>query len=844
VVLTMLRATLRSLLARKLRLVLSALAVVAGVSFVAGTLVLTDTLNSTFTSLFAGITRNVDVDVRAVNKVDAASDNDRPSLPASLVDELRAKFPGVSVDGQVRGAVAPLDPVTGDPLGSLTAPGVGINWTGGQSTSVQEIATGRAPKADGEVVIDKATFDRHGFRLGQPIQLDADGSKNFTLVGTFRMNGQDSLAGTPVTAFTLADAQRTILKQPGQLTAIYLAAGGQSEEELRARVATALPKDVEAITGLQLADENASAVREGLSFLSTALLIFAGISVFVGAFIIFNTFTMLVAQRVRELALMRAIGASRRQVQVSVQVEAALVGFVGATVGLVCGIALAALLQSALGAFGVELPSGGTVLRPRTVVASYLVGVLVTSAAAVVPAHKAATVPPIAALRDTYTIASRSLRLRALFGLAGALFGAAAIITGLSRPGSSGTPLVGAGAGAVFLGIAALSPVLARPATRILGAPLPALFGVVGRIGLGNAMRNPRRTAATASALMIGLALVSAFAIFGQSIKVSVRDTVSRSVGADYLVFRAGYAPFSAQVGQTVAKQPGVTVAAISGGQATIAGAAENVWAGDPVAISDLLNLEVSAGDVHLRQGQIALDEKTAVKVGAGLGGPVRLTFTNGEVTLTLAAVFAVGDLVPTAMITQSDWTAHARSDDNFLVLVKQAPGADPATVRAAVDAAAKPFPNVDVLDRSEFVAEQSKQVDQILGLVYVLLALAVIIALFGIVNTLALSVIERTREIGLLRAVGLRRGQLWVVIVLESMVIALFGAALGVGVGSFLGWALVTALKSQGITTFAYPTATIVGVLFLGALLGIAAAVFPALRAARMNVLRAISTA
>ncbi|ONH32771.1 ABC transporter permease [Pseudofrankia asymbiotica] len=844
----MLRATLRSLLARKLRLLLSALAVVAGVSFVSGTLVLTDTLNATFTSLFAGITKNVSVDVRAVNKIDPPNDVGRPPLPASLVDQLRAKFPNVAVVGQIKGTASPVDPATGDTISTPTTPGIGINWTGGQPTSVQEIATGRAPQAGGEIALDKATADRYRFQLNQKITIDVGKGEVFTLVGTFRMNGQDSLAGSPVTAFTLADAQRTMLRRPDFLSAIYLASDDVSQDELARQVAAALPPSAgaEAITGQQLADENASTVREGLAFLSTALLIFAGISVFVGAFIIFNTFTMLVAQRVRELALMRAIGASRRQVQVSVQVEAALIGFLGATVGLVCGVALAALLQSALGAFGVELPAGGTVLLPRTAVVSYLVGVLVTSAAAVVPAHKAATVPPIAALRDSYTIATRSLRARALLGVSGALLGAGAVVVGLSRPGSSGTPLVGVGAGAIFLGVAALSPVLARPVTRVIGAALPALFGVVGRIGLQNAMRNPRRTAATASALMIGLALVSAFAIFGQSIKVSVRDTVASSVGADYLVFKPNFEQFSAQLGQTVAKQPGVTVAAISGGAALLAdqSSPDDVWAGDPATISDLMKLKVTSGDIHLREGQVAMEAATAAKVGGRVGSPVKLTFTSGDVTLTLAATFTAGQIAPSVLMTQSEWARHAATDDDFLVLVKRGPDADPATVRSTIDAAAKAIPGVTVNDQAEFVAEQSKQVDQILGLVYVLLALAVIIALFGIVNTLALSVIERTREIGLLRAVGLRRGQMWVVIVLESVVIALFGAALGVGVGSFLGWALVTALKSQGITSFAYPTGTIVVVLILGGVLGVAAAVFPALRAARMNVLKAISTA
>jgi putative ABC transport system permease protein len=857
--LTMLRATLRSLLARKLRLVLSALAVVAGVSFVAGTLVLTDTLNATFTSLFANITKNVSVDVRAVNKVDPTSNEGRPLLPASLVDDLRKKVDGArAVVGQVSGSAVlanphHLDPRTGKPelVLSGTSPVLGINWTGDEATSAEKIVAGHKPNP-GEIVVDKGTVDREGLTLGDKIPVYTVNSgttpKVFTLVGTFTTGGEDSVGGAVVTAFTTDDAQ-TMMFKPGQFTSIYLAANsGLSQAELRGRVTGVLPAGVEAITGSQLADENANTVKDALAFLSTALLIFAGISVFVGAFIIFNTFTMLVAQRVRELALLRALGASRRQVQVSVQAEAALVGFVGATVGLVAGVLLARLLHAAMGAFGVVLPDGGMVFLPRTIVVCYLVGVLVTSAAAVVPAHKAATVPPIAALRDTYTIAAKSLRTRAFFGLTGAVLGAAAVVYGLSRPGSSGTPLVGLGAAVIFLGVAALSPVLARPVTRLLGAPLPRLFGVVGRIGLQNAMRNPRRTSATASALMIGLALVSAFAIFGQSIKVSVRDTVSGALSADYFVrSQIPNSPFSGEIGRAVAKVPGVgETLPIRGGDVTFGGVkgAQTLLAADPKAVTDVLGLHQVAGNLALTDGTIAMDEDHAAKLGLTVGGKLRVTYPDkADQTLTLVGVFAKNTFVE-YLITPGEWAKHSPQDEDILVLVKRADGADPSTVLSAVKAAIGAFPTVDVLDQTEFVAEQEKAVDQILGLVYVLLALAVIIALFGIVNTLALSVIERTREIGLLRAVGLRRGQMWIVIVLESVVIALFGAALGVGVGSFLGWALVTALKSQGITSFAYPTATIVTVLILGGVLGVAAAVFPALRAARMNVLKAISTA
>jgi putative ABC transport system permease protein len=733
----------------------------------------------------------------------------------------------------------------------------GINWTGDRATSVERIADGRAPTATREIAVDKGTASRSGLRLGDRLmvitteQAATDSGAQYTLVGTFRTAGQDSPSGAMVTAFWTPDAQR-LMAQPNTYNAVYLAARpGVSASQLVAKVRAAgqLPKDVEAITGTQLAAEHADAVKSALSFLSTMLLIFAAISLFVGAFIIFNTFTMLVAQRVRELALMRALGASRGQVRTSVQVEAALVGVVGSTVGLLVGVALAHLLRAAMGVFGVALPAGGTVFRARTAVVAYLVGIVVTSAAAVVPAYKAATVPPIAALRDTYTIATRSLRVRAALGTTGAALGAAMVVYGLSRPG--GTPLVGTGAVAIFLGVTALSPVVARPVTRLIGFPLPRLFGITGQIGVRNAMRNPRRTAATASALMVGLALVTTFAIFGQSIKQSVHDTVGGSLQADYYVSMVlTNHTFSDSIAQTIAQQPGVAangVVPIRGGAVAIEGlkSPADVLAADPAAVASMFGLRPTAGKVDAGVGQIAMGAAEAAKLHLAVGQQVRVTFpSTGPTTLTLVGTFTGSNTLVKYLVSTAEWAKHSTDTSDSLVLVRRAPGADPATVYAELQKVVAPHPELLLTDQAGFVAQQEKTVDQLIGLVYVLLALAVIIALFGIVNTLALSVIERTKEIGLLRAVGLRRGQMWLVIVLEAVVIALFGASLGVGVGSFLGWALVGALKSQGITTFAYPAATIVAVLISGGVLGVVAAVIPALRAARMNVLRAIATA
>ncbi|WP_261558741.1 ABC transporter permease [Frankia tisae] len=842
----MLRATLKSLLARKIRLVLSMLAVVVGVSFVTGTLVLTDTLNRTFDSLFADINKNVSVAVRVVNQIDPTSDSGRPPLPASVLDTV-AKVDGVrAAVGSVDGQAMLVNPRTGKPAKEGGAPGLGTNWTGGQPTASEQLAEGRAP-GPGEIVVDRATARDLHLALGTRISVQTKGvPATYTLVGTFRVAGQDSLGGAALTAFDTATAQRVLLA-PGQFSSVHLAAvPGLGQQELRARVAAVLPAGDEAITGTQLAKESASAVQQAIGGFSTFLLIFAAISVFVGAFIIFNTFTMLVAQRVRELALLRAIGASRRQVQVSLQVEAALVGFAGASVGLLFGAGLAVLLRAAVGAFGVDLPSGPLVFDARTIIAAYAVGVLITSAAAFVPARKAASVPPIAAMRETYVLPTRSLRTRAVAGTALTALGVLLLVLGTASAGKSGATSVGVGAAGIFLGIATLSPLLSGPIIRVLGAPFVALFGTTGRLGRENAMRNPRRTASTASALMIGLALVGAFSILGQSIKESVRTTVQNSLGADFFLTGQGFGQgFSGQVARDLAGKPGIEVATgLRGGLVKAGGRDAQVLAGDPAGLPRVLALKKVAGDLHaLSDRTILVDDTTAADRHLTVGQKIPVTFPDGTQDLTLAGTYKKSQVAGSWIISTGQLARHSTDDLDLFVLIKRADGADPAAVRTEIDKVVKPYATVEVRDQSEFVAQQEKQIDQLLGFIYVLLALAVVIALFGIVNTLALSVIERTREIGLLRAVGMSRGQMRAMVVMESTIISVFGAVLGVAVGSVFGWALTKALASQGINTFAYPVPTIVLVIIVGIVLGILAAVFPARRAARMDVLRAIST-
>jgi putative ABC transport system permease protein len=418
------------------------------------------------------------------------------------------------------------------------------------------------------------------------------------------------------------------------------------------------------------------------------------------------------------------------------------------------------------------------------------------------------------------------------------------VLVGLTSHGHLATALVGGGAAVLFIGVAALSPVLARPVARVVGGPLPALFGVPGRLGLRNALRDPRRTAATASALMVGLALVSMFAIFGQSVKTSVRQTVLAEMTADYFISPNG-GTIDSSVAPALGRLPGVAAAiGIHGGTLGVGGRSVPALAADGRQAASVFMLTPAAGTLALADGQLALSVSEAVTLHLSVGDRVPVTFPDTTATMTVAGVFSGRSSLVAAVVTPADWARHSPNTRDSMILVRRAPGADPAVVSAAVDRAVAAVPGLAVADQAAFVAAQEQTVDQLVGLVYVLLALAVVIALFGIVNTLALSMTERIREIGMLRAVGLRRGQLRLAIVLESVVISLFGATLGVGVGSFLGWALVRALRGEGLTTFAYPVRTIVEVLAVGGLLGVLAAVLPAVRAARMNILRAIATA
>lgn len=832
----MAKVTLRNLAAHKIRLVLTAVAVILGVAFVAGTLIFTDSMNKRFDELFSRVGTNVAVDVRAKKVVDGGHDDGTAAqpVPASVLETLRGVEGVKDPKGNVNGYAAVVGKdgkIVGTPQNG--PPQIGVNWTSG---GTYDLASGRAPQGPGEIVIDATTAEKGGLSVGDVAQvLTAGPPARMRVVG---LADTGNLMGATLTGFDTPTAQKLMLK-PGYFTDVEMGSTGPSQAELRDRVAKALPQNLEAVTGEKLREESKSDVAQMMNFFRTFLLVFALISIFVGAFIIFNTFSMLVAQRTRELALLRAIGAARGQVTRAVIGEAVAVGVVGSTLGLLAGAGLASLLQTQMGDAG----QGGLTFTATPVIWSYTVGIVVTVVSAYFPARRAAKVPPVAAMRDDVALPQRSLRIRVALGSLLTLAGAGLIAAGLA--GSGGNPVVPVGAGmfAVFIGVTMLAPVISVPVVKVLGAPFARLLGTPGRLARQNALRNPRRTAATAAALMIGLALITTVNVLGATMQASVDAEVDAQFGADYLVQSQGAGGVGAEAQQKIRDTPGVLTASPTyNARAEIDGKDVFYVAGDLPALAKAVRLKTVSGSTGGGPSSIMVDEGTAKDRGWKVGTPVPVRFPDGGTDrLTLSGVYAKSDLVGSRLISQQVHLRHTVRPTVGIVVVDTA-RADAAT-KTALESAVKAYPNLEVSDQASLKEELGKQVDGFVRFLTILLAMSVIIAAVGVVNTLALSVIERTREIGLLRAIGISRRQLRRMIRVESIVIAVFGAVLGMGIGVAFGAAMQNALADKGLGVLAVPYGTLVVYLVVAAVIGVLAALWPAWRAGRMDVLKAIST-
>ncbi|HUP73616.1 MAG TPA: FtsX-like permease family protein [Acidimicrobiales bacterium] len=837
----MFRLTIKQLAAKKLRLLTTATAVLLGVAFLAGTLVLTDTIGRTLDSVLADANAGTDAYVRGTSELEVGFGEARPRIDASVADQVRRADGAHDVAVRISGYAQLVDK-TGTPIGDPeAAPMFGFNWVTVDDLNPYRIATGHAPGNDDEIVIDKHSADAAGYRPGdRATVLTKSAPREFTISGIAKFGTADSPGGASAVLFTDAVAQH-LLGETGKVDGIAVtAASGTSQAQLVASIEQFVGSDVQVITGAALTAEDQRAVADSFEFFNMFMLIFAAVAVFVGAFIINNTFSITVAQRTREMALLRAIGANRRQVLRSVLAEAVVVAILASTAGLAIGIGVAFGLEAMLASFGFDVPDGPTVVSGRTIVVSLTVGVLVTLASAFLPARRAARVAPIAALRETALDSSGGSKRRAAAGLAVTTAGVAALLAGL---GGDEVSLVGLGAFTVFIGVSILGPVLARPVTRLLGSPLPRLRGVSGALARQNAMRNPKRTARTAASLMIGVGLVGFITIFAASVKTSVSSSLGRDYLGTHIVESGAYdstagvspdlaASLRGRKGVEVVTASRVTRAAVDGMGRT------DFYAFDAATVGQVTDLGTVQGDVRtLGADGIAVFAEEAAAKGWKLGDSVPVTFVTGTKPFLVRAIFDNSEeWLGKEFVGLAAFEANLPTQLDFRIYVS-------ASDANALHDAAAAYPSVEVLDKKGFIDAINADIDKMLGLIYAMLALAIVIALLGIANTLALSIFERTRELGLLRAVGMAKAQLRATARWEAVLIALFGTSLGLGVGTFFGWAMVRAMSDQGITELSIPTGSLIVVTVVAAAAGVGAAIMPARRAARLNVLKAIAS-
>jgi len=839
----MLRLTLAGVRGHLVRFLLTACAVMLGVSFVSGTFVLRDSIDNALSSLFSQSLKGVDVQVRGVkSQATGREGSDRASLPLALETQLRA-VPGVArvaADLQGTAVIAGKD---GLPVRSGGAPGFGFPFRADDPAF--ELVAGRGPTNVGEIAVERTTLEQAALQIGDRTQAMIGASaRPVTITGEVVFG---SMFGA--TAILLDEqSARTAFSPDGAVSSFSVtAAPGVGQEQLRTAVAPVLPNTAEAVTGTALDAEAQKDLNTGLGFFTTFLLTFAGVALFVGAFIIVNTFSMLLGQRTRELAMLRAVGASRRQVMAMVLGEAAVIGAVGSGLGIGLGLLIAAGAKSGIHRFiGADI-GGSLPVRTGTVVWSIVVGVVVTLLAALVPARRASRIAPVAAMRDDLVIAPKGLRLRGSIGGAMVIAGMAGLVYAVTRSSAS-WPLAGAGAAAAVLGALVAAPLTTRPVVRVIAWPFAAVAGVVGRLARQNALRVPRRTALTASALMIGLALISGLAVIAQSVKASVSDIVTQELRSDYVLDAGNNGTVPPSVAPAVAALPQVqSVAAVGGVGVKVGDVDTFALAADPAALADNVAIDVRSGSLSaVAHGEVLLNQTLATKHGWTVGQQVSLTAGPLPARqVRIGAVYADSQILGEVLVGRAlyEQAVPVRYRGDYGVYVKAEPGADLAALRTALAGVAKPYLVVSVEDGAGYVKSSARQIDIILNLLSALLLFSVIVAVLGIVNTLALSITERTREIGLLRAVGLGRRQLAGMITVESVATAVFGAVPGGTLGIGLGVSLQRGLRTQGLDVLSVPWATLGGMLLAASVVGVLAAVIPAARAVRLNVLQAIAT-
>ncbi|MER6023845.1 ABC transporter permease [Streptomyces anulatus] len=842
----MFRTALRNVLAHKARLLMTVLAVMLGVAFVSGTLVFTDTLGNAFRKQSAKSYDNVAVSLETF----AGDDEKTPGIDEATLEKIRDLDGVASATGRVSGFAG-----VADPDGKLIGNGwsnTGANFAPGKDgkDASYVFTDGSGPAKNDSVALDKDTASKGKYRVGDPVRVATNGPvKEYTLAGIFTTEDGAVNAGGSLVLFDTATAQQLYLKPGVFQSATVSAAGGVSDQKLLSAIKPLLPEDASAQTGKALADQQAKDIESGMAGLNGMLLAFAGIALFVGIFLIANTFSMLIAQRTRELALMRAIGATRRQVKRSVLLEAAVVGTLASVIGFALGLGLATGLRSAMGLLGGKIPAGPLVVSPTAVGSAFAVGILITVLAAWLPARRAAKIAPVAAMSSVHATAStKSLVLRNSIGGVIALIGAAGIVGGAGAGGTSGRQLVAGGAFFALIGVIILIPLLSRPVIALVRPLLKKLFGVSGKLASQNAVRNPRRTGATASALAIGLTLVTGISVLGVTLGQAIDKMTTDNIKADYLISMANGGPLDQSALTALEKADGIS--ALSPQQAAwfeVDGEYQSASGVTPGDVEQVFSLKTVSGSLaSLKDGQVAVGSKTAKSNGWKTGDTLPVKFEDDKKgKLTVGALYEENEFLSPFVIPKALADEHSTSTRPEIreIWIKADGGATDANEQSIVDALGD-NPAMSVMDRQDIRDSFGGFINTALNIMYGLLAMALLIAVLGVVNTLAMSVFERQQEIGMLRAIGLDRGRVKRMIRLEAVVISLFGAVIGVGLGVFLGWAIGQTLSAD-IPGYALviPWDRLGVFLLLACLVGVLASLWPARSAAKLNMLTAIKT-
>ncbi|MET7280863.1 FtsX-like permease family protein [Kribbella sp. NPDC005582] len=847
----MLKIGLRSVLAHRLRFVLCTVAVVLGIAFVGGAMVFTDTLSTALKKQYAGST--ADITITPVDPVEART-GPPATLAAAVVGQVAA-LPGVAdADAQLLVSDVQIRKPDGSPIDTYGLPTYGAGWPHAVRTSPFRLVDGKQPWGKSELALDQPTASKAGYSLGDQVRVvTATRSVTATLTAVTTPAQAGPAAGAPLVTFDSATAQLVLLGKPGWTSIAVALKPGADTDQVRAAIATKVGTEFKVRTAAQVEADGENALDTTFGGFSSILLMFAGLALFVGAFLIVNTFAMQVAQRSRELAMLRAIGASRGQVTGAVLAEALVIGLIGSTIGLLLGIAVAAGIHFAYQQLGAAIPSAGLQVTPATIIACYVIGALLTLAAAYPAARRAGRLPPMAALRDGATIPERSLLVRLL---AGAFLLLMAVILYLIANAASGMPgavLIGLASAMALLGIVLTSPLVSRWVVRALMAP----FGHQAPVTLGrrNAERNPRRTSATASALMISVALISGLAVIGASAKASIDANVASEIGtSDLLVSSSEPDTFSPQVADRIRKVGGVTAVHEVRQQEGKAQRARPSGAADDLSVkvtgvsdgtlAGPVTVALDSGSLAgLASGQAVVPRTMAKTLGVSPGKTFTLVTTTGKHPLTVAGILAPNRQLNAVVVSLATYEAIGGAPADSLLYVDVADGTSAAQTSAAILDGLKDYPSIQVRDQQAYAAQARGPVNAVTTVIGMLLALAVLIAILGIVNTLALGVVERTREIGLLRAIGMDRSQLRRMLRVESIAVTLLGALLGLAVGVLTAAAIQNVLVDDGLGKLHIPVLQLIGAVLVAGIIGVLAAVWPSRRAARLNVLQAIAS-